>query len=66
MDERVLIVEEDIRIRELLYELISEVGYDAQTVATGSIALERLERERPSCIIINDGDKEDSGLRLAR
>ncbi|MFH1692285.1 MAG: response regulator, partial [Candidatus Omnitrophota bacterium] len=46
--------------------LISEVGYDAQTVATGSIALERLERERPSCIIINDGDKEDSGLRLAR
>lgn len=66
MDERILIVEEDIRIRDLLYELISEVGYDAQTVATGSIALERLERERPSCIIINDEDKEDSGLRLAR
>ncbi len=66
MDERVIIVEEDVRIRELLYELISEVGYDAQTVATGSIALERLKKERPACIIINDADKEDSGLQLAR
>lgn len=66
MNERVIIVEEDVQIRELLYELISEVGYDAQTVATGSIALERLKKERPACIIINDADKEDSGLRLAR
>lgn len=66
MDERVIIVEEDVRIRELLYELISDVGYDAQTVATGSIALERLKKERPACIIINDGEKEDCGLQLAR
>jgi DNA-binding response OmpR family regulator len=66
MLERVLIVDEDVKVRDFLYEFLSEVGFCALTVPTGSEALERLKKERPALIIIEDIPGEFSGIVLAK
>ncbi len=66
MLDKVFIVDEDVRIRDFLYEMISEVGYSALTIPTGEELLERLKKERPSLIIIDDTPGEYSGFVLAR
>lgn len=66
MTERVFIVDEDIQVREFLYELISEVGFFALTLPGGRQALERLKNERPSLIIIDHASGEYSGISLAQ
>jgi DNA-binding NtrC family response regulator len=66
MLERVFIVDEDVRIRDLLYEMISEVGFGALTIPTGEELIERLKKERPCLIIIDDTPGEYSGFVLAR
>lgn len=66
MLDKVFIVDEDIRIRDLLYEMISEVGYGAITIPTGKELIERLKKERPSLIIIDDIPGEYSGFVLAK
>jgi len=66
MTERVFIVDEDIHVREFLYELISEVGFFALTLPGGRQALDRLKNERPSLIIIDHTSGEYSGIPLAQ
>lgn len=66
MLERVLIVDEDVRVRDFLYDLISGVGFDVLTVPSGAEALERLQKERPAFIIIEDPPGEFSGIFLAK
>ncbi|OIO35566.1 MAG: hypothetical protein AUJ74_05665 [Candidatus Omnitrophica bacterium CG1_02_44_16] len=66
MLERVFIVDEDVRVRDSLYEMISEVGYGALTIPTGEELIERLKKERPSLIIIDDTPGEFSGFVLVR
>ncbi len=66
MHDRVLILDEDVRVREFLYDLISEVGFGVLTVPTGSEVLERLKKERPHLIFIDDSPGEYSGFLLAR
>ncbi len=66
MLERVLIVHEDVYVREFLYELISEVGFNVLTLPSGSEVLERLKKERPVLVIISDTLGEFSGVSLAK
>ncbi len=66
MLERVLIVDEDVSVREFLYELVAEVGFNALTLPSGSEALERLKNERPALVIISDNPGEYSGIELAK
>jgi len=66
MVDRVLIVDEDIAVRDFLYELISEVGYGCLTLPIGKEVLERLKSERPSLILIDDTPGEYSGILLAK
>ncbi len=66
MIERVFVVDEDVGVRDFLYELISEVGFGVLTVPTGLEALERLKKERPVLIIIEDTPGEFSGIPLAK
>jgi DNA-binding response OmpR family regulator len=66
MLERVLIVDEDVKVRDFLYEVMTEVGFRALTVPTGSEGLERLKKERPVLVIIDDVPGEFSGIPLAK
>lgn len=66
MIDRVLIVDEDVHVRDFLYELISEVGCGVLTAPTGRDGLDRLKKERPGLIIIDDTPGEFSGILLAK
>ena len=66
MVERVFIVDEDVQVRDFLYELISEVGFGVLTVPTGNQLLELLKKERPALLIIADAPGELSGFSLVK
>ena len=62
----ILIVDDDREMRELLEELLEEEGYEAESVAGGAFALQRLDR-RPCDLLITDLKMEGlSGLELLR
>ncbi len=66
MLERVLIVDEDVKVRGFLYELFTEVGLNALTLPAASEALEFLKKERPVLVIIGYTPGEYSCLSLAK
>jgi len=55
--KRVLIIEDDIDIRELIAEILGEEGYKISTAENGKIGLDYLiacdVNERPDCIILD-------------
>ncbi len=66
MAERIYVVDADIRVREFLYELISEIGCSVLTLPSGREALERLIKEPASFVFIEDTPGEFSGILLAQ
>lgn len=66
MLERVLIVDEDVKVRGFLYELFTEVGLNALTLPAASEALEFLKKERPALVIIGYTPGEYTCLSLAK
>ena len=50
---RVAIVDDDHDIRESLAEVLGECGYETLAASNGLVALELLERERPSIILLD-------------
>lgn len=65
MIEKVFIVDEDVKVRDFLYELFSEVGFGVLTLPAGQPVLELLKNDRPALIIISDTVGEDKGFSLA-
>lgn len=57
---RILVVEDDAAIRQLVTELLSESGYHVTTAATGREGLERAAAAQPDLILLDklmpDGD----------
>jgi CheY-like chemotaxis protein len=53
MSELILIVEDDVEIRELLAEMLADAGYRVEVAANGAEGLQRLAGERP-CVVILD------------
>ncbi len=51
--EKILIVEDELRIREMIKEYISLEGYDIDEAADGEIALELFKKNRYSLIILD-------------
>ncbi|MDD5018962.1 MAG: response regulator [Candidatus Omnitrophica bacterium] len=66
MLERVFIVEEDVKARDFLYEMISRIGCGVLTLPSGSALLELLKNERPTLIIVSDQKGDDSGFSLVK
>lgn len=71
MNERVLIVEDDADMRDLLQEVLDEAGYETVVAADGRAALAHIKREREQLdLIITDvqmpGVKGDQVLRQVR
>ncbi len=63
---RVLIVEDEEHVRELLNELLTLWGYDTETAATGTEGLERLSRDRYDLILTDHSMPGVTGLELVR
>ena len=53
MSELILVVEDDVEIRELLAEMLADAGYRVEVAANGAEGLKRLAQERP-CVVILD------------
>ncbi|MDD5137993.1 MAG: response regulator [Candidatus Omnitrophica bacterium] len=66
MLEKVFIVDEDVKSRDALYELVSRIGCGVLTVPSGSAVLELLKNERPTLIMISDQKGEYSGFSLVK
>lgn len=58
--ERILLVEDDTAIRQLVGDLLEETGYAVQTAASGNEALAKVAVWRPDLILLDklmpDGD----------
>ncbi len=63
---RILIVDDDARVRQYLRELIAEAGYRVDEVADGSAALARVERERPDLVLLDVVMPGMDGLEVLR
>ena len=50
---RILVVEDDDAIRELVTEILREDGYQVREASNGVEALEQLERDRPDLIVLD-------------
>jgi CheY-like chemotaxis protein len=53
MHGKVLVVEDDEEIREVIAEVLSDQGYSVETAENGRVALERLDGSTP-CVVLLD------------
>lgn len=59
---KVLIVDDEKHIRILYAEELEEEGYEVAVAADGKDILERLERERPDCVVLDIKMVDCNGL----
>ena len=50
---RILIVEDDSYVRDLLLEIMEDAGFEAQSAENGQVALDRLEEGQPDLILLD-------------
>src|SRR5687768_8576268 len=62
----VLIVEDDADSREILMELVSMLGHEAATAATGAEALQRAGEKSPDITFVDIGLPDVDGYEVAR
>jgi CheY-like chemotaxis protein len=53
MSGRVLIVDDDPAIRELLVDFLSDEGFEVLSAVNGKEAIEKARREEPDCILMD-------------
>jgi two-component system CheB/CheR fusion protein len=63
---RIVIVEDNCDSREILYELLTEAGFECHSAATGPAALELIAEVRPEIAILDVGLPEMDGFEVAR
>jgi two-component system phosphate regulon response regulator OmpR len=63
---RVLIVDDDPAIRQMLSEYLGEHGYEVAAAASGVAMRAELERARPAVVLLDIGLPGEDGLTLAR
>ncbi len=53
MTSRILIIEDDVQIREMLRQTMEREGYEVVDAPNGKVAM-KLQREKPAALIITD------------
>jgi two-component system phosphate regulon response regulator OmpR len=66
MATRVLIVDDDPSVRELLSDYLSQHGYEVALAASGEAMRAELERALPAVLLLDIGLPGEDGLTLAR
>jgi two-component system, OmpR family, response regulator ResD len=66
MTPRILVVEDDARIAELIVGSLESAGYECRLAADGDHALVELEREMPSLVVLDLGLPGRDGLEITR
>lgn len=52
-DHRILVVDDDAEIRELICEILEMEGYPVEKTANGAEALQAVEREEPALVLLD-------------
>ena len=63
---RVLVVDDDPSIRQMLVEYLSSHGYEVSQAASGEAMRRELERAAPAVVLLDIGLPGEDGLTLAR
>jgi two-component system OmpR family response regulator len=63
---RILVVDDDAHIREVICVAVKKAGMEALEARDGSEALARFAREQPSLIVLDIGMPELDGLDVCR
>src|SRR3954463_11501414 len=66
MATRVLIVDDDPSVREVLSDYLSQHGYEVALAASGEAMRAELERALPAVLLLDIGLPGEDGLTLAR
>ena len=66
MAERVLLVEDDARLAEMVSEYLGGAGFDISRVASGAAALERLARQPYDALVLDLTLPDIDGLEVCR
>ncbi|HXJ53759.1 MAG TPA: response regulator transcription factor [Burkholderiales bacterium] len=66
MSERVLLVEDDARLAEMVSEYLGGAGFDISRVASGAAALERLARQPYDALVLDLNLPDIDGLEVCR
>ena len=66
MSERVLLVEDDTRLAEMVSEYLGGAGFDISRVASGAAALERLARHPYDALVLDLTLPDIDGLEVCR
>ena len=53
MDPKILVVDDELSIRELLYRALTRVGYEVMTVPGGKEAIEVIRTQRPDLVLLD-------------
>ena len=66
MADRILVVDDEEEIRDLLANYLSGFGFEVAAVADGGAMRAEVERERPDIVLLDLGLPGEDGLSLAR
>jgi CheY-like chemotaxis protein len=63
---RILVVDDQVEVREVLKDLLTVAGYSVSAVGGGLAALLRIGAERPACLILDLKLDDVSGFEIYR
>ena len=62
--KRVLVVDDDARIRDLFSNILGRAGYVVETAGTGKEALEKIQKENPNVLLLDVQLPDSNGIEL--
>jgi len=62
--KRILVVDDDARIRSLFSNILGRAGYVVETAGTGKEALEKIRKENPNVLLLDVQLPDSNGIEL--
>jgi len=62
--KRILVVDDDARIRDLFSNILGRAGYMVETAGTGKEALEKIQKENPNVLLLDVQLPDSNGIEL--
>lgn len=64
MSNKILVIDDNDEVRDMLHDLLKLKGYDVETAATGIVGLEKLTEVTPDLIICDIAMPEKDGFQV--
>ncbi|HCJ67411.1 MAG TPA: hypothetical protein DHV62_08855 [Elusimicrobia bacterium] len=64
--KKILVIDDDLNIQEMLESVLSELGYEVDVASDGGQALQRVNQDKPDLIIMDIRLPDIDGISLCR